>query len=140
MAVLDTTDIVRALLEFSEIALAEIGEEFVDTAKGHASRRSGALAEGVQKDPVDIINNEMVVTVHSYAKHSSWQNEGTGIYGPMGTRIFPTRAKALRFDWPAAGGVVFFQSVAGQEGNRWWDRTIEEFDEIIERADIPNAD
>lgn len=139
---IDTQDVERALVELSTSVLREVADEFVDTAKEHASARSGELRDGISAGDIDIGTQGVFnVTVTSSAEHSSWQNEGTGIYGPMGQRIYPTQAKALVFDWPAAGGTVFFTSVAGQEGNRWWDRTILEWFEIVSNAEskVPDA-
>ena len=139
---LDTQDVERALVELSTSVLREIADEFVDTAKEHASARSGELRDGISAGDVDLKDSGLfTTTITSSAEHSSWQNEGTGIYGPMGQRIRPTHAKALVFDWPAAGGTVFFTSVAGQEGNHWWDRTILEWFEIVSNAEskVPDA-
>ena len=68
--------------------------------------------------------------------------EGTGVYGPKGTRIYPKTAKALAFEIPgqyriAIGGQVrgggqsefgektlFFKSVKGQRGIRYVEKAV----------------
>lgn len=42
--------------------------------------------------------------------------------------IFPRKAKALRFYWGKAGGVVYFRKVnhPGNPANPWWDRLLKE--------------
>jgi hypothetical protein len=53
-------------------------------------------------------------------KVARWQNDGTGIYGPTGERIYPRTAKVLHF---FIGGREFFvASVAGVKPNRYLNR------------------
>ena len=49
---------------------------------------------------------------------------GTGIYGPRGQRIYPRRAKALRFETP--DGVFVRRSVAGMKPNDFVTPVLEE--------------
>jgi len=61
--------------------------------------------------------------IWSRVKYRWWVHEGTGIYGPHKQRIFPVRAKALRF--VINGQVIFAKSVKGQKPNRFIDRSID---------------
>lgn len=95
-------------------------DQTVIATQAAASRRTGALAAGISHDQPVYAEPRVLVTITSAAPYSQYQDEGTGIYGPAGTRIFPRTAKVLRFDWAAAGGIVFARSVAGAPGTHFW--------------------
>jgi hypothetical protein len=92
----------------------------VQKTQDAASRRTGALADGISHSEPTLAGTWVVCDIVSAAPYSEYQDVGTGIYGPSGMRIFPTHAKALRFDYPAAGGIVFAKSVAGAPGRHFW--------------------
>lgn len=92
----------------------------VDLTKEAASRRTGALADSVSHTEPALADNLVTCTITADVFYARWQDEGTGIYGPSGQRIFPTHAKVLRFDWAAAGGVVYAKSVAGSPGTHFF--------------------
>lgn len=92
----------------------------VDRTQDAASRRTGALAEGISHTQPVFDGQLVTCDIVSAADYSAAQDTGTGIYGPTAQRIFPTRATALRFDWPAAGGIVFAKSVAGAPGRHFF--------------------
>lgn len=94
----------------------------VEIVREGISRRTGALADGVQTSDPGLADTQVRSTIESRAPYSRYQDEGTGIYGPTGARIFPTHAKVLRFDSPAAGGIVYARSVAGAPGTHFWDK------------------
>lgn len=98
----------------------EAADLTVSLTQEAASSRTGALREGITHDEPTLSDPYVSCRIVSAATYSEFQDEGTGIYGPSGTRIFPTTAKALRFDWPAAGGVVFAKSVAGSPGRHFF--------------------
>ena len=85
-----------------------------------ASRRTGALVDGISHTEPEVTDAYVQCQIVSAAPYSAAQDTGSGIYGPTGMRIFPTNAKALRFDWPAFGGVAFFRSVAGSPGTHFF--------------------
>lgn len=91
-----------------------------DATKAAASSRTGALREGISCDTWVDAGSQFTTSVHSTAPYSEYQDDGTGIYGPTGARITSTSGKVLRFDWPAAGGVVFAWSVAGAPGTHFF--------------------
>jgi hypothetical protein len=48
-------------------------------------------------------------------------DQGTGIYGPVGTRIYPRNAKVLAFHWlQRGGGLYFFRSVRGTPAQNYF--------------------
>lgn len=92
----------------------------VTETQAAASRRTGALAAGISSSEPALVDARVTQTIVSAEPYSEFQDVGTGIYGPRGARIFPRTAKALRFDWPAAGGIVFAKSVAGSPGRHFF--------------------
>jgi len=135
----DVSDLVRMLDDFALSAIDAIGDEFIDRAHARSSRRSGELWNETQAEDPEMDGVIASVKVVSDVEYASYQDEGTGIYGPYGERIYPTHAKALVFDWPAAGGTVFFASVDGAPGTHYWTNTVDEFDEIVKETDVPDA-
>lgn len=106
--------------EHGIVLVEEAADRAVEKTQAASSRRTGALVEGIEHSNPQLSFNEVRTFIMSNAPHSLYQDEGTGIYGPTGMRIFPIRAKALVFDWPAAGGVVAFHSVAGAPGRHFF--------------------
>lgn len=108
----------------------QMADSFVERAKARCSRRTGTLAEGCDHDDPTVDGGTVRCRVFNDVEYAQYQDEGTGIF--IGDNpITPTSAKALRFDWPAAGGVVFYKSVAGMPGTHFWSDTVAEFGEII---------
>lgn len=82
-----------------------------------------------------IHENEVIFT--NSAKYAVWVNEGTGIYGPRKTRIFPHKGKGLLFkpDKKYDGkygptlsggkfkGYYFFRSIRGQKGQHYVEKS-----------------
>jgi hypothetical protein len=96
------------------------GSQMVDATRAACSRREGTLADSIEIDSWSEEGDRYTTTIRATAEHARFQDEGTGIYGPEGTPIYPTSGKVLRFDWPAAGGVVFFAHVAGSPGTHFF--------------------
>lgn len=64
-----------------------------------------------------------LATIRAEAPHASYTDEGTGIYGPTGTRITAKAGKALVFFWkygPRGSDNYAFKSVAGTPAQRWF--------------------
>lgn len=65
-----------------------------------------------------------LVAVGSNLSYARAIHDGTGIYGPRGTRIRPVQGSVLAFNWrnapaglrPGRGGKFFFRSVRGVRG------------------------
>ena len=106
-----------------------LAEGLADRARGYTSRRTGALHDSITAE-----TDGLRARVQVGAEYGRYQNEGTGIYGPNGQRIRPRRARALVFDWPAVGGIVFAASVAGSEPTRFWTKAVEEWPDIVREA------
>ena len=106
------------------------GPLMTEMIRGAESRRTGAMADATTVTEPSLTSDRVTCEARVDVEYATWQEEGTGIYGPVGARIFPTRAKVLVFDWPAAGGTVFARSIAGAPGRhffydqnpeRWYD-------------------
>lgn len=110
---------------------AALGAAFVRTAQGHASRRTGKMASSTQITEMRVASDRVTVHVECGVDYGAYQDQGTGIYGPEGRPIRPRRARVLRFDWPAAGGVVFAHEVRGSEPTRWWQKTVGQWGQIV---------
>lgn len=130
----DVTGLERAVKEHARLRAVALGEGFVDIARSLAPRRTGELAESIEAgDPVETSTGwSLRVTVA--AEYGRFQEEGTGIYGPDGTPIYPTDAKVLVFDWVAAGGIVFAAHVKGTEPTHFWQRTLDRWPDIVAAA------
>lgn len=71
--------------------------------------------------------------VYSNLEYSIWVHEGTGIYGPRGAPIRPTRARFLVFEARNArttprgrGNLVFARQVRGARPNRFLLRALQQ--------------
>lgn len=111
------------------------GQVAVNETKAAASRRSGTLADGISTTEPTLEGTRITQQITSAAPYSDFQDRGTGIYGPSGARIFPKTAKVLRFDSPAAGGVVFARSVAGSPGRHFFDEPMgQRWDDAVDQS------
>jgi HK97 gp10 family phage protein len=61
------------------------------------------------------VNGHPAVTVGTDVKYARFVHDGTGLYGPYHTRIYPKTKKALR--WKGKSGFVFAKSTAGMRPN-----------------------
>lgn len=125
-------DGVRAL---GERLGTRLGEIFVETAQSNASRRTGQMADETRADAPEIHGDTISVHAECHVDHGIYQDRGTGIYGPEGQPITPKTARVLRFDWPAAGGIVFATFVRGSEPTRWWTKAVEAWHQIVRRVE-----
>ena len=108
---------------------------FVQTARGRAPRRTGALADSIREHPPVVTPTRVTVRVTCDAEYGEYQDQGTGIYGPQGRPITPKKPGGLLvFDWPAAGGVVFARKVRGTEPTRFWSSTVKDWPVIVRRV------
>lgn len=64
------------------------------------------------------------VTVEATAPYSLFPEEGTGIYGPKGGRIYPKTAKVLVFRPRGSSQLVFAKSVKGQKAQHYMEKSL----------------
>lgn len=135
MPTIDTADILRGLDELALAMATRVADDFVEEVQGNASRRTGFLAESVKAEPPVVTSTEIRIHIEVGADYGIYQEEGTGIFGPEGRPITSTRpGGVLRFDWPAAGGIVFARSVIGSEPTRFWSKAVDSFPQIVNRV------
>jgi len=133
----NTDALKEGLQQYAVERLTAIADAFVEAAQGRCSRRSGALADSIKHDDPSNEGDRVSCVAsagNDEVDYAQYQDEGTGEYGPEGGRIYPVSAKALRFDWPAAGGVVFAKSVAGAPGTHFWSDTVNDWSNIVSSA------
>jgi hypothetical protein len=83
------------------------GPKRVDTGRLRASINTQLTERG----------GMLVVLVGTNVRYARWVHDGTGLYGPRGTRIRPRRAKRLRFSPKGSGVIIYRRSVKGMIGN-----------------------
>ncbi len=111
------------------------GELLHDEIVKNASRRTGEMADSVEVTDPEYDGEQITMTASVGADYGIYQEEGTGIFGPLGTPITPKRpGGVLVFDWPAAGGVVFARKVRGSEPTRFWSKALAEWPQIVARV------
>lgn len=83
------------------------------TARGLAPVRTGTLRASITADPVRRTGPWALTSgISATAPYAAPVHEGARPH-----IIRPKHARALRFDWPKAGGIVFFKKV-NHPGNR----------------------
>lgn len=103
----------------------------VDMEAG-APRDTGLMTQSIEiaEDDGDSLIRR---TIHAPQEYSSYQDEGTGIYGPEGTPIVPVNAKVLHF--VAKDGTEFFvRSVKGTPRTGWWSDTVAKLEDYLAAA------
>jgi len=118
------TATVRVSVRSNELR-AQVGRDarkFVDRvtealerrAKELAPRESGNLRRSIRNEKARLVGGTRATgRVTALSPYAAYQHEGTGLRGPRHRIIRPKRAKALRFFWRKAGGIVFFKFVRG---------------------------
>jgi hypothetical protein len=97
-----------------------------DTARDIVRRErfdTGALAQSIQVY-WDFGAADPTCTVGSDLEYAGFVEEGTGLYGPRHSRIYPRRARVLRFRPKGGGAFVFAPSVAGSPGIHYLERAV----------------
>lgn len=91
----------------------------LDGGTGSGPKRidSGLLRSTIYSELVTV-NGYLGVRVGSRRYYAYWVHEGTGVFGPKHHRIYPKRAKFMR--WKSkAGPFIYRRSTAGMRGNQF---------------------
>lgn len=91
-----------------------------ELVKAPLNQITGQLAAGIVCDAWQDNGTRYDTTIRSLAPYSQFVDEGTGIYGPTGNRIYPTSAKALVFFWYRMGDWFAFRSVRGSPAQHFF--------------------
>lgn len=113
------------------------------SAKRHAPAHYGQLRASIHTTPISVTNRNIKAAVLTNLNYAQYQEEGTGIYGPNRSPIYPKRARML--SWISNGQRVFARSVRGtpgkhymqqawDEGKAIWDRNVLEAQRAIVAA------
>lgn len=81
----------------------EMGRRVVNEAKARAPVDNGRLRSSIAYT-IELTPTTCVLKVGSDVPYARYVEEGTGVYGPRGTRIYPTTKQALKFPVPHARG------------------------------------
>lgn len=93
-----------------------------DATQRDAPVLSGDLRNSIVMDDFIEGFDSFTSTIRATAFQARWTNDGTGIYGPGGNRIYPLNGRVLGpFYWYRIGETVAFRSVAGIPAQHWWD-------------------
>lgn len=106
----------RVVQDEVERRLVAVKDDVIYDVLEVVPRVTGALAS-ITFDEWRQDGTKYVGRIRAGAMHASWVEEGTGIYGPTGQRIYPVRARFLVFPWdrgPRGPGIYAYRSVAGQ--------------------------
>jgi hypothetical protein len=140
MTTINADGLLRLVEEHAVKQLQRCADLFVDEVETNAPKRTRKLVESIEQSQPTVFADEVRMTVRvtatsdDGAPYPAFQNEGTGIFGPDGVPIRPTRGNVLVFDWPAAGGIVFARSVRGTEPTRFWDKAVDKWPDIVARV------
>lgn len=99
--------------------------------------RDGPRDTGEMLNSLDVTNTEngeggrIGRHVACPVEYASFQDEGTGVYGPEGTPIVPTTASVLVFYWAKTGRTMFLPSVQGSPATHWWSEKIARWGEYV---------
>jgi hypothetical protein len=105
----------------------------VDAVSEDAPRDSGVLKSSIGEAGRSTAGTRLSTQLVVPVEYASWQDEGTGIYGPKGT---PIRAKGGGvLAWEVTGrraagaaqtasGMVFARSVRGAPATKFWSRNV----------------
>lgn len=134
-----TDALMRGLVEdWAVRRLERLATVFIQTVQDNAPRRTGDLVDSVRGNPVVVQPAQVTTTVEVEAEYGRYQDEGTGIYGPEGRPIRPTKpGGVLVFDWPAVGGIVFAREVRGTEPTRFWQKAVDAWPRMV--AQVANG-
>lgn len=147
----DRASVERALLRVSPeriivarralmIQAAKVGEAVV---KRNVPRRTANLQRSIR----GVVGPDGNAVITATARYAKWVDEGTGIYGPRGQRIYPTHARVLAWPGGVAGGpgarltgsprsgtpgnMQFARSIAGMRPRHYIKRSREEIDAML---------
>lgn len=99
--------------------LSDVLESTVSNAKALCPKDTGLLANQTGWKILEVTPSRVRGEARSNTSYAFFVNTGTGLFGPLGRRIVPKRAKVLR--WPARGrgrgggrgGFVYAKSTRG---------------------------
>ncbi|MET7814222.1 HK97 gp10 family phage protein [Streptomyces sp. NPDC005395] len=116
----------KLVLYGTEGPVVRLVERLTDQTKEAAialcPKRSGKTARSFQSE-VEAVEGMVVGRVWSDDPVVEYLEKGTGIYGPRGRRIYPRRARVLR--WTDGGQTFYAPSIKGMPAQPFMKRALE---------------
>lgn len=117
------TEMARASVKFVD----RVTDALAIRSRELAPQSSGNLRRSIQDEPARLVKPTRATgRVIALSPYAVYQHEGTGVYGPRGSRIRPRRSRALHFFWKKVGALVFFRSVRGVRPTKFMVRAVDE--------------
>jgi hypothetical protein len=116
---IDRQAVGQVVAKYGEPALARAAQTTANRARARITGAGrvdrGTMRARTAAGPVRRTGQSVTVEVRTAVPYAVWQHEGTGVHAGRG-RIYPRRAKMLRFRPKGSGTFVFARSVAGVKG------------------------
>lgn len=87
------------------------------TGSGPKRVDTGLLRASISVQLRTWANGDIAVRIGTNVYYAYWVHEGTGVFGPKHHRIYPKRARYLRFKPKGMAKYIYRQSVAGMKPN-----------------------
>lgn len=123
-------------------------QDVIDATRAAAPRSGGTLEQSIAEAGRSFSPGFLSTSIVAPVEWASYQDQGTGIYGPSGQPIRPVNAKVLAwqgtaqqsgFGFPGAGrtasGMIFAAEVKGSPATHFWSNNVtgERWTEALER-------
>lgn len=127
-----TDDLFASVVDVVQTQLdSSVSQALIDLIVAAAPNATGQLASQIFVDPWAFDGSTFVSFARALTDYAQYTDEGTGIYGPTGERIYPVASKALHFF--GKYGEVFATSIAGQPALNWFQVPMERyFDDALQ--------
>lgn len=119
----------------TQVADDAVQAMFLDM-EANAPRDTGAMTQTMTVEVTDSGDRHIGRHIAAPAEYASYQDEGTGVYGPEGTPIVPTNGKVLAFYWRKTGKVEFRASVLGSPATHWWSDRVSRWADYVAEAQL----
>jgi hypothetical protein len=84
---------------------------------------TGELRDSIDVDSSEFGTSKVLSKIVAPVPQARYQDEGTGIYGPVGERITSPNGRPLAFFWKRMNVEMVVWSVAGSPATHWWSQT-----------------
>lgn len=114
----DLSSLRARFIERAEAIHREAVETILSATREAAPSKDGTLRASIVERSHTVEASRVASVIGTDIPYAVYQDTGTGIYGPRGSRIYPVNARALRFE--IDGVVIFAASVAGAPRTGFW--------------------
>jgi hypothetical protein len=103
--------------------MEQLAQRTQGAAQKAAPHNTGALIGSITYK-IEGIGKEVVAKVGTNTSYARYQEEGTGLYGPSRSPIYPQTARVLA--WQSGGVMAFARSVRGVQGKHYFKEGLQE--------------